>query len=133
MIHSAPKYVIACIDFRFQKDFLKVCDEKLGVRSYDYHTFPGASKALIDQGSQNVIIDCIKNISKIHGTKNIIILDHQDCGAYGGSKKFGGDVQKEESFHRQKLQQAKTILKRVFPQMQIKLWYWTAEKVAEVE
>ena len=71
-----------------------------------------------------MILECIAKITVLHHTQKVIVLDHQDCGAWGGSQRFKGDAAAEQDFHRQKLLQAQRVLKTAFPRLKLALWYW---------
>ncbi len=120
MSHTASNIVVACVDFRFQNEFLKECNQELGEKTFDYLTYPGASKSIIDAESRSVIFSAIATLVKIHKTKTIVILDHIDCGAYGGSVMFD-NLADEISFHIKKLGEAKAFLVKRFPNLAVKL------------
>lgn len=133
MSHTASNIVVACVDFRFQNEFLKVCNDELGEKTFDYLTYPGASKSIIDKESRSVIFSAIATLVKIHKTKTIVILNHIDCGAYGGFVRFE-NIEQEISFHKEKLNEAQTHLTNRFPNLSVKLWIYNQhqKKVVEV-
>ena len=53
------------------------------------------------------------NISlKLHDPDLIVLVNHEDCGAYGGSKKFASK-EEEEQFHEQELDKAQETLSKI--------------------
>lgn len=76
-MHKAQTLIIQCIDLRFQE----AVDEDLKKRQlfgkFDRIAWPGASKDF----------DNVKNAAsvslRLHDPNEIIIYEHEDCGAYG--------------------------------------------------
>ena len=132
MSHTAPNIVVACVDFRFQNEFLKECNQELGEKTFDYLTYPGASKSIIDAESRGGIFLAIETLAKIHATQTIVVLDHIDCGAYGGSVRFDS-IDDEIKFHTEKLVEAKALLSEKFPELSAKLWIYNQHRQKVVE
>ena len=120
MSHIASNIVIACVDFRFQNEFLAQCNKQLGNKTFDYLTYPGASKAILDRKSRDAIFFAISTLVKIHQTEMVVILDHIDCGAYGGSVRFS-NIKDEINFHKEKLTEAGELLTKEFPEIKVGL------------
>jgi carbonic anhydrase len=59
----------------------------------------------------------------LHHAQKIVIINHEDCGAYGGSKKFEGDREAEQQFHVEELQKAKMKILSLYPDREIILAY----------
>ena len=59
----------------------------------------------------------------LHHAKKLVIVNHQDCGAYGGSKVFNGDEAAEENFHKEELKKAKAKILQKYPDLEIILVY----------
>ena len=124
----------SCIDGRFIKRTVDwICKElKDGV--FDFRTGVGSSKAIIDSLYDRAsFFDVIKTSIGLHEVKEVWLFDHIDCGAYGGSKKFDGDEEKEKAFHAKKLQEATDIILAEFPKLKVKKLYVDWHKVWEIE
>jgi len=107
-IHNCEAVVLACIDFRFWKETAKFVEEELGIKSYDFPKMPGAAKAINDCLSEvDVPMKCIGVPCDLHHVARIVIMNHADCGAYGGSSQFKGDLEAEQKFHEGELRKAK--------------------------
>jgi hypothetical protein len=107
-IHSCDAVVLCCIDFRFWKETMKFVEEELGIKSYDFPKLPGAAKSINDCLSEvDVAMKCIGIPCDLHHAQKIVIVNHADCGAYGGSIQFKGDTEAEEKFHEGELRKAK--------------------------
>jgi carbonic anhydrase len=123
-IHSCEAVVLCCIDFRFWKETMKFVEEELGIKTYDFPKLPGAAKAINDcQSETNVSMECIGVPCNLHHVEKIIIVNHADCGAYGGSKQFNGDSDAEQKFHEEQLRMAKEKILKYYPSKGVVLVY----------
>jgi carbonic anhydrase len=120
--------VLTCIDFRFvdfEQNFLK--SQNLD-HEYDWLSLAGASLALADFPSHadtETFWEQLELSYKLHSIEKIIILDHQDCGAYGS--KFDAQLSKnpieEIKIHRQYLQKAYETIKQNYPNLNVELYF----------
>jgi carbonic anhydrase len=90
----------------------------------DLVAMPGASKAVLEEPAA---VKSIRTLVDLHHAKKIVVVDHMDCGAYGGSKRFDWDHAAEVSLHGQKLADAKQDLKKHFPILDIEIYLLGAE------
>ena len=99
-------------------------EKELGIKTYDFPKLPGAAKAINDcQGEADVPMACVGVPCDLHHAARIVIVNHQDCGAYGGSKQFNGDDDAEQKFHEQQLRKAKEKVLAQYPGKEIILAY----------
>ena len=112
-VHFCEAVVLSCIDFRFWKETLEFVEKELGLTSFDFPSLPGAAKA-INEGNE-LAMSCISVPCDLHHASKIVIVNHSDCGAYGGSSKFDGDSEAEQKFHEEELQKAKNIILEKYP------------------
>ena len=109
--------VISCIDYRFWPEALPLIKEKYG--DFDLIEMAGSSKNLVspmELEDKTALLENIRISIQLHNPQRIILTNHIDCGAYGGSKKF--NLKDEEIiFHKNELEKAKEIIKKEFPQM----------------
>jgi len=123
-IHSCEAVVLACIDFRFWKETMKFVEEELGIKSYDFPKLPGAAKSINDCLSEvDVAMKCIGIPCDLHQAQKIVIVNHADCGAYGGSVQFNGDLEAEQRFHEGELRKAKEKILSQYPGKEVILVY----------
>lgn len=104
-IHSCEAVVLCCIDFRFWRETLALIEQELGLKCFDFPSLPGGAKA-INEGN-DLALACVSVPAGLHHIKKIVIINHQDCGAYGGSARFNGDDKAEQKFHEEELRRAK--------------------------
>ena len=123
--HHCDALVIHCIDFRFHEAIKNFLQNELGIKSYDLLTIPGAAKHLTAAGSaarRDGLLEDIGISIRLHEPKEIILINHSDCGAYGGRAAFS-DEATEEAAHRAALEEATTLLKKQFTSTSIKTYF----------
>lgn len=127
--HEAEAIVIFCMDFRFWQATLKFLEEELGLNSFDLCCLAGASKNFIEPKTKDAALfveNQIKLSLDLHKIKKIVIVDHADCGAYGGRRAFK-DEEQERSAHLENLRKVKMMLAEKFPEQKIVLIYANLE------
>jgi carbonic anhydrase len=123
-VHSCEAVVLACIDFRFWRETMRFVEEELGLKSYDFPKLPGAAKSINDCLSEvDVAMKCIGVPCDLHHVEKIVIVNHADCGAYGGSVQFNGDAEAEQKFHEGELKKAKEKISAEYPGKEVILAY----------
>lgn len=111
--------ILLCIDYRFWPHALPLLEQKYG--AFDLIEIAGASKNIVSPLEKEDRITLFENIEisiKLHKPEQLILTNHTDCGAYGGSTKFKSH-EEEISFHHNELKAAKIIAKEKFPQLKI--------------
>ncbi len=104
--HSCSHLVLRCIDFRFHQAIDRAFQNKLG--QFDSVALAGASKAI------HKVLDDIKIAVEKHDIKSIHIVDHVNCGAFGGKESVKD--------HRVSLTRAKKLVSNQFPNLAVKLY-----------
>ena len=113
--HHCEALVLHCIDFRFRKSLSKYLIECFP-EGYDLIAVAGGVKRLLTDGTENnFLLDQLRISNRLHNPEKIVLLQHEDCGAYGGSKAFQ-DFEIERAFQKQELQKAEDFLKNHFSQ-----------------
>ncbi|XVN41508.1 MAG: hypothetical protein RCO49_03005 [Rickettsia endosymbiont of Argas persicus] len=97
-LNEASTLLISCVDFRLIDETDKLM-KQLGLEDdFDKVSLPGASLALVNETYTHwgkTIEDTIEILQDLHNIKQIIFLDHRECGAY---KKL---IDEERLGHRQ--------------------------------
>jgi carbonic anhydrase len=107
--HTCKALVIHCIDFRFRKSLAEFLEGRFG-DSYDLVSVAGGVKRLVqDPLDNNFILEQVKISDKLHKPEVILLIQHEDCGAYGGSAAFG-DFSTEQEAQNQELERAEALL-----------------------
>lgn len=121
---------LVCMDFRFRKKINELLSQA-GYRDFDILVVPGASKAIIDDSHRQIVLNALKIAVSLHGIRRLIMVDHIDCGTYGGSSRFPGQVE-EMAFHTERLHEAYQIIKSQYPMLEIVLMYIDWDKLQEI-
>jgi hypothetical protein len=124
----AKALVLSCIDFRFldfESNFLKSI--KLD-HQYDLLTLAGASLALTNFPSEadtQTFWEQLDLSVKLHKIEKVLILDHQDCGAYATKidAKLSDNPKQEIKVHSQYLKQAYWSIKERYPNLEVELYF----------
>ena len=123
-VHNCDALVLMCMDFRF-RDWVpgKVADQ-LGLGSYDLVSYAGGALLLgsDDSAEREVLLSQIKLSSRLHGIEAAVLVDHEDCGAYGGSSAFASSEEEFEC-HRVKMEKARAAIGAVLPSLRVALAY----------
>jgi len=115
-VHSCEAVVLTCIDFRFWRETVEFVEKELGIKDFDFPSLPGSAKAINDcLKEDDLAFNCVSVSCDLHHAKKVVIVNHEDCGAYGGSAKFGGDQEKEQKFHEEELRKARKKLIDKYP------------------
>ena len=118
--HTCDAFVLACIDFRFHY-LLAEPLKKLQISSYDLKCDAGAAKYLVSDEKPAVrdwIFENMDISKRLHGIKKIVLVNHYDCGAYGGNKTWSNDGE-QLAFQTGQLQKAKQVVSEKFPELEV--------------
>ena len=107
--HVCDALVVSCIDFRFQKYIHKWLDKNFKNKAYDYVGFAGATKNL------QIILWQLDISVRLHKIKEVILIHHEDCGAYG--------KESTPENHARDLKKAEKKISKLYPNLQIQLYY----------
>lgn len=112
--YIADVCVAWCFDDRFtslMNEFLKQFPHS------DVVKIAGGAKALAGGASpeRDFVLGQIQASIRLHATKEIVLMVHMDCGAYGGSKVFDNDEAKEQAHHTEELVKARDFLAQQIP------------------
>lgn len=122
-VHACEAVVLSCIDFRFWRETIQFVESELGIKSFDFPSLPGSAKAINECAEGDISLQCISVPCNLHHTKKIIIINHEDCGAYGGSGKFSEDQEIEQKFHEAELRKAKEKILSKYSDKEVILVY----------
>lgn len=123
--HIAEAVALFCIDFRFKDATLKFLSQELKLSRVDFIVLAGASKTIADPSDlahKKTALDQLEISARLHHINKIILIDHIDCGAYGGLKKFNNNVNLEKEAHIKNLKKSKNLLAKKFKSIIIELY-----------
>lgn len=123
--YIADAVILCCLDWRI-RGALEALIKYYGFKKVDLLKVAGAAKQI------DFAIGQIQACLQMHKCKKVVLVNHQDCGAYGGSSKFA-DSREEMEFHKSELEKAKGILRGVLTvDVEIKTIYMDFDKVYEI-
>jgi carbonic anhydrase len=123
MPHTCKALLVQCIDFRLMKGIRNFLDQNSLTGDCDLISVAGAVKSVVDPATPAETDFMLKQIGishDLHSIKHLILMNHLDCGAYGGSKAFA-TPEEERTRHVADLQRTRDILKQKYPELEIKL------------
>lgn len=107
--HTCEALVVTCIDFRIQRAIDTWLKETLGGYVYDRVAVAGG---VYDRAA---ILQQVAVSSRLHRIHRVLLVNHEDCGAYGAE----GTPQR----HRQDLQRMKELIGERFPSLRVEMYY----------
>jgi hypothetical protein len=86
--------------------------------SYDLISVPGGARDVSDTSS--CLYRSIADVSiGLHQVKNVLLIQHTDCGAYGGRATCGGTEEADHTFQLAELKKARESLKNAHPDLNV--------------
>lgn len=130
--HKAKALVLSCIDFRFlefERYFLSL--QHLG-NQYDWTALAGASLALTGfphKAEAEAFWDQLALSRQFHQIEKVIILDHQDCGAYASKidSELSLDREREQQVHADYLTRAYWEIQKRYAELTVELYFVTLD------
>jgi hypothetical protein len=75
--HTCEAVVVHCMDFRLQHFLNEWLSRRFGIKNYDRISWAGGVREFA------IIQTQIETSRRLHGVKKAILINHEDCGAYG--------------------------------------------------
>jgi carbonic anhydrase len=101
--------VVHCIDFRLQGYLNKWLESHLPAQSYDRVAIAGGVYDL------DYVIRQVNIALRLHKIKRVVLVNHEDCGAYGAE----GNYER----HQMDLDDAKRKIEALFPGLDVETFY----------
>lgn len=121
---KAQAFVLWCKDLRIQSSVIDWL-YSLGLKhKYDPDNQFGGVLDLVSREDDRVRGKFLRDVQKsisMHGISQVILVNHLDCGAYGGSTAFASE-REERKRHVDDLHQARQIVKARFPELEVLLF-----------
>ena len=126
MTKGLEKYeamVLSCMDPRFQPKVYKYLKAKRLTGKYSAFTIAGAAIGVTHKKFKkwhSTFIDNLSTSIKLHKIKEIIVINHEDCGAakiVNGKKKLNSNI--ENKIHRESFKKIKKILSKKYPYLKV--------------
>lgn len=126
--------VVTCMDARLHRadrpylaEYLR--GKRIGLHSWDLVALPGGSRGLVASDTPHVkgaMLHAVKAAHDLHQVSRVFLVNHSDCGAYGGAHAFP-DATAEYRQHAADLRTAREELRAFLPNLDIRLFFATVE------
>lgn len=107
--HTCQAIVIHCIDFRLQKPLNDWLGRHFGLSDYDRVSLAGGVFDFY------TILKQVEISDRLHKVKKVILINHEDCGAYGNE----GTPER----HAHDLHEAERKIEALFPHLDVEIYY----------
>ncbi len=77
MVHTCEAVVVHCMDFRLQHFLNEWLEKRFGKQNFDRISWAGGVREF------SIVKAQIQMSQQLHNVKKIILVNHEDCGAYG--------------------------------------------------
>jgi carbonic anhydrase len=111
------------MDFRFMKGIREYLDAKGMTGDCDLVSVAGAAKNISNPSDSFDTPFVMKQVGlshDLHHVKKIVLMNHLDCGAYGGAKAFGSP-EEEKAKHIADLKAAGQMVKEKYADVEVTL------------
>lgn len=122
--YRADAFAVRCFDNRFWKTFKKFI-KRFGLKHIDAESVAGGAKIFSSpekKSDREFLVRELEKSIKLHRAARVFLFSHEDCGAYGGSKRFSSFAA-ELSFHEKEHAKASSFLKKKFPRVQVENFF----------
>ena len=132
--HYKAVFVVHCFDDRFRPATQRFLTS-LGNPHYDVVSLAGGAKALFDpekESDRDFLAHQLLLSIKLHGTTEVLLTTHGDCGACGGRARFHGSRDEEITYHNQGHRMAREYVQKLFPEIKgVRTFFVDEEGVIE--
>lgn len=112
--------VVRCMDGRLNQPVAEFLKTEGIPDTHDLISIPGGARDLNDFLS--CLFRAVEDVSlALHHVENIVLIQHTDCGAYGGRPMCGETEEADYDFQMSELKKAGKILKQAHPDLKIRL------------
>lgn len=118
--HRCDTLLVMCMDFRFRKKTIRFLQEYLEIPAFDQLAVPGSVKTILEK--RGTVKEALEVSAHLHDIERFILVNHQDCGAYGGSKNFR-NADDEQEFHTAQLREARRRINGYYPEKTVVPYY----------
>ena len=121
MKHVCTTIIFHCIDFRFGSDIKTFLEKQNLLGDVDIVSIAGVSKNLVAPSKPTDAEFVMRQLDiskRLHDVCKVILMNHTDCGAYGGRKAFAS-MEEEEKKHRQDMEEARKMILEKYPDLEV--------------
>lgn len=131
--HHCRACIVFCMDFRLNGALTAFLSEhKLDKDGADVIRVAGAAKSLArpnDPRDRDFLMQQVAASGRLHNTRQVYLINHEDCGAYGEEKVPDSDA--ELAVHGRDLRAGRALLQERFPAIEVLTYFMRLEGRAE--
>ncbi|MFY9589156.1 carbonic anhydrase [Rickettsia endosymbiont of Halotydeus destructor] len=136
VLNQASTLLISCVDFRLRDETVEFMNKLNLLDDYDEVSLPGSSLALVNDQYPywgKTIEDVIELLQKLHNIKQVIFLDHRECGAYKLliGEEYLKTEEEETAAHAEILNKARKIINEKFSNLKVYTFLMGLDGVVE--
>lgn len=109
MAHTTESLIVTCMDFRFQKYINAWADKTVGIGNFDRVAWAGGVFDMFG------IFKHVELAKRLHHIKQVILINHEDCGAYGAAG--------THARHVADLQQTAKSITALLPELKVQTYF----------
>lgn len=125
MSHGCKYLILHCMDYRLQPVIEEWKKTKGLSGDVDVMSIAGSCKDLANYAvgtcESNFVMAMITLAYEKHGVRNIILTQHEDCGAYGGKTAFANDDAEKAKVVGDMIKAKKALLDK-FPDLKVEMF-----------
>lgn len=119
-----------CMDFRLGPKMKEFMEQNNLMGDADLVSIAGSAKNLVSPETKDFALRQIEISMALHGMRVVHLMNHTDCGAYGGKKVFEDDEAEYQKLTSD-LKEAANIVKSKWPDLEVKLWLAHIDEIGE--
>ena len=132
-MHQAQAIIHTCTDYRIQKPLQKFIENVLNLYAVDLKTDGGGIKKIFEEGPiREYIFENFAHSINDHQASRIILINHTDCSAYGGSDAFQ-TIEDEIHEHEIQLRHAVSDVKARFADKEVEAYLFVLNENSDPE
>lgn len=123
MSHSCQSLVLHCIDFRLGGAIKNYLSQNGLLDNCDIVSLAGAVKNLVSplsEADSDMVMRQIDISKRLHHISEVVLMNHTDCGAYGGRAAFA-NTEEEQRQHLADMDLAAEKIVARFPELKVKM------------
>jgi carbonic anhydrase len=121
MKHDCSTIIFHCIDFRFAADIKAFLEKENLLGDVDVVSIAGCIKNLVNPAKETDAEFVMRQLDiskRLHNVGRVVLMNHMDCGAYGGRKAFAS-VEAERATHAADLAAARAAILAKYPDLEV--------------
>lgn len=123
MTNHCRALIIHCTDFRLQDALRSFLEKQKLLGTTDIVALAGGVQEIAqsERPEKSTLFRQVQISSDLNQIKEVLLVNHTDCSAYGGREAFT-DRSEEMERHTDDLRTARAVISRAFPELAVRLF-----------